>query len=132
MSELTLSVVQQAVGGARAAFRVRRRLQPAGGAGDNVFPPTFAGAVYAIEQRRVAERDAGVTCVLPDSVQSQPNRMGGIAGQPWRRGQWRAPAPASAADPLVGGARASCRARSGGGGFGLGLQSLFGRLRARA
>jgi CRISPR-associated protein Csb1 len=75
MPELTLSVVQQAVGGASAAFRCRRRHQPAGGAGDKVFPPTFEGAVYAIEQRRVAGRDGPVTCVLLDSVQSQANRM---------------------------------------------------------
>jgi CRISPR-associated protein Csb1 len=50
-------------------------LQPAGGAGDKVFPPTFAEAVYAIEQRRLPGRDAPVTCVLLDSVQSQANRM---------------------------------------------------------
>jgi CRISPR-associated protein Csb1 len=43
--------------------------------GDKVFPPTFAGAVYAIEERRVPGREAPVTCVLLDSVQSQANRM---------------------------------------------------------
>jgi len=40
-----------------------------------VFPPTYAGAVYAIEKRRVPGRDEPVTCVLLDSVQSQANRM---------------------------------------------------------
>lgn len=74
-SELTLGILQNAVKGSAAAFRCRRRLQPAGGQGDKVFPPTFAGAVYAIEQRRVAGRDQPVTCVLLDSVQSQANRM---------------------------------------------------------
>jgi CRISPR-associated protein Csb1 len=75
MEQLTLEVVQRAVSGSAAAFRCRRRLQPAGGAGDKVFPPTFAGAVYAVEQRRVPGREAPVTCVLLDSVQSQANRM---------------------------------------------------------
>lgn len=72
---LTRDRLKDAVEGSAAAFRCRRRLQPAGGEGDKVFPPTFAGAVYAIEQRRVPGRDAPVTCVLLDSVQSQANRM---------------------------------------------------------
>ncbi|MCP9455415.1 MAG: type I-U CRISPR-associated RAMP protein Csb1/Cas7u [Nitrospira sp.] len=76
MSEaLSLETLQQAVRGSAAAFRCRRRLQPAGGQGDKVFPPTFAGAVYAIEERRVPGRDQPVQCVLLDSVQSQANRM---------------------------------------------------------
>lgn len=75
MTELTLDGLRAAVGGSAAAFRCRRRLQAAGGPGDKVFPPTFAGAVYAIEQRRLPGRDNPVTCVLLDSVQSQANRM---------------------------------------------------------
>jgi len=75
MNYLTLDTLQSAVGGHGAAFRCRRRLRPAGGDGDKVFPPTFAGAVYAIEKRRLAGRDEPVTCVLLDSVQSQANRM---------------------------------------------------------
>ncbi len=71
---LTFNVLQDAVKTA-AAFRCRRRLQPAGGEGDKVFPPTFAGAVYAIEKRRVPGRSDPVHCVLLDSVQSQANRM---------------------------------------------------------
>lgn len=71
---LTLEILQQAVTKA-AAFRCRRRLQPAGGPGDKVFPPTYAGAVYAVEQRRLPGRAEPVTCVLLDSVQSQANRM---------------------------------------------------------
>lgn len=73
--ELTLDRLERAVAGTAAAFRCRRRLQPAGGAGDKVFPPTFAGAVYAVEKRRIAGRDEPVQCVLLDSVQSQANRM---------------------------------------------------------
>jgi CRISPR-associated protein Csb1 len=71
---ITLEVIEHAVRNA-AAFRCRRRLQPAGGPGDKVFPPTYAGAVYAVEQRRIPGRDEPVTCVLLDSVQSQANRM---------------------------------------------------------
>lgn len=72
---LDTASLNSAVASSAAAFRCRRRLQPAGGEGDKVFPPTFAGAVYAIEQRRVAGRNQPVTCVLLDSVQSQANRM---------------------------------------------------------
>lgn len=72
---LTLNELKDAVSGSAAAFRCRRRLQPGGGEGDKVFPPTFAGAVYAVEQRRVPGREQPVTCVLLDSVQSQANRM---------------------------------------------------------
>src|SRR5581483_2391536 len=72
---LELKHLKDAIEGSAAAFRCRRRLQPAGGEGDKVFPPTFAGAVYAIEQRRVPGREGSVTCVLLDSVQSQANRM---------------------------------------------------------
>ena len=67
--------LKEAVKGSAAAFRCRRRLQPAGGEGDKVFPPTFAGAVYATERRRLPGREAPVECVLLDSVQSQANRM---------------------------------------------------------
>ena len=75
MQQLTLAVVDEAVRGTAAAFRCRRRLQPAGGPGDKVFPPTFAGAVYAVEKRRIPGRAQPVPCVLLDSVQSQANRM---------------------------------------------------------
>ncbi len=60
-----------------AAIRVRQRLQPAGGAGDKVFPPTYATGdktlKYATETRRVD--DADVLCALLDSVASQANRV---------------------------------------------------------
>ena len=72
---LTLQALQQAVAGTAAAFRCRRRLQPGGGEGDKVFPPTFAGAVYAVEQRRVPDRPDPATCVVLETVQSQANRM---------------------------------------------------------
>lgn len=79
-TKLDLATLHAAVNGSAAAFRCRRKLQPAGGAGDKVFPPTFAGAVYAVEQRRVFGDDGKPlsepkTCVVLDTVQSQANRM---------------------------------------------------------
>ncbi len=65
-----------------AAIRGSARLQPAGGKGDKVFPPTHlvekrdegkSAARYATEERRVG--DAVKKVVLLDSVQSQANRM---------------------------------------------------------
>jgi len=63
------------------AIRGRAILEPAGGPGDKIFPPTHSvadnekrpGAKYAFETRRRDKSD--VTCVLIDSVQSQANRM---------------------------------------------------------
>lgn len=75
MSKLTLENLQKAVCGTAAAFRCRAELQPAGGEGTKVFPPTYAGAVYATEKRRLPGREEPVPCVLLDSVQSQANRM---------------------------------------------------------
>jgi CRISPR-associated protein Csb1 len=63
----------------RSAVRRRRRLQPAGGKGDKLFPPTYPGQGnnepprHVFELRRI---DAiNVPCVLIDSVQSQANRL---------------------------------------------------------
>lgn len=70
---MKLADLQDAVRSA-AAFRCRNRLQPAGGEGDKVFPPTYADAAYAMEMRRVPGYDDLVRCVLLDSVQSQANR----------------------------------------------------------
>lgn len=72
---LTINDLNQAVAGRAAAFRSKATLQPAGGPGTKVFPPTYAGAVYATEMRRLPDRDEPVECVLMDSVQSQANRM---------------------------------------------------------
>ena len=76
----TLGLIKNSVSGTAAAFRCRTLLQPAGGAGDKVFPPTYAGAVYAIEQRQVPDpypdgKLQSKTCVVLDSVQAQANRM---------------------------------------------------------
>jgi len=63
------------------AIRGTALLEPAGGPGDKVFPPSHSvdernkepGAKYAFETRRIGGAD--VRCVLLDSVQSQANRM---------------------------------------------------------
>lgn len=82
---MTLSIEQlkKLVAGDTVAIRGNATLEPAGGPGDKIFPPTHAldannkrpepGAKYAFEKRRIDGRDA--TCVLLDSVQSQANRM---------------------------------------------------------
>jgi CRISPR-associated protein Csb1 len=70
---LTLDVVKEAVTGKAAAFRRIVRLQPAGGPGAKVFPPTYEGGKYVTEKRRI--NGEIVDCVLLDSVQSQANRM---------------------------------------------------------
>ena len=70
---LNYEILKNAITGPAAAFRSRTRLQPAGGEGDKVFPPTYAGAVYAKEDRQI--NGVKVPCVLLDSVQSQANRL---------------------------------------------------------
>lgn len=62
-----------------AALRRRQKLQPAGGKGDKVFPPTYPGEGRNPQPRHVYEQrrlnGADVWCVLVDSVQSQANRL---------------------------------------------------------
>lgn len=58
-------------------IRGRTPLQPLGGAGDKVFPPTYgvsnrADTRYALEDRRID--GVNVPCVVLDSVASQANR----------------------------------------------------------
>lgn len=80
---LTYERLAAAIKGPAVAIRSHSRLQPAGGPGTKVFPPTHAGGVYATEKRRLPVFDeAGkqidtreADCVLLDSVQSQANRI---------------------------------------------------------
>ena len=71
------------------AFRLHRRLQPAGGPGDKVFPPTYEGGKYALETRMIDNRRT--QCVLLDSVQSQANRMELALLQAHREKKFRLP-----------------------------------------
>lgn len=73
MNGLSLDALKSAVAGRAAALRCRRILQPAGGKGDKVFPPTYEGGTYAFEERVIEGQR--IPCVLLDSVQSQANRM---------------------------------------------------------
>ena len=75
---ISLSALRTAIA-EHAAIRRIRRLQPAGGPGDKLFPPTYPAErtsdppQHVFELRRVGDREAW--CVLIDSVQSQANRM---------------------------------------------------------
>jgi len=71
---MNIAELAQAVRSA-AAIRSRVKLQPAGGEGDKVFPPTYLGAKYAEEDRIDPATGQRIKCVLLDSVQSQANRM---------------------------------------------------------
>ena len=72
-SQLSFGKLKEAVSGNAAAIRTITRLQPGGGPGSKVFPPTHSGGVYAWEMRRIGNEV--VPTVLLDSVQSQANRM---------------------------------------------------------
>ncbi|MDY0050645.1 MAG: type I-U CRISPR-associated RAMP protein Csb1/Cas7u, partial [Halothiobacillaceae bacterium] len=68
-----------------AALRRRQTLQPVGGRGDKIFPPTYppsdaekrtdrnAPPRHVFEKRRIGDKE--IWCVLVDSVQSQANRL---------------------------------------------------------
>lgn len=78
---MTASSLAEAIAN-HAALRRVQRLQPVGGMGDKLFPPTYpppSGARRDAPPRHVFERrrvDGGdVWCVLIDSVQSQANRL---------------------------------------------------------
>lgn len=85
---LTLDILLSAVRGHAAGFRRIASLQPAGGPGTKVFPPTYSGAVYATEERRMKDVAEPVPCVLLDSVQSQANRMEEALQDAYDRGQF--------------------------------------------
>jgi CRISPR-associated protein Csb1 len=89
MTPLTLDLLKQAVRGSAAAVRLQVKLQPAGGAGTKLFPPTYAGGVYAREKRLIDGQP--VECVLLDSVQSQANRLEQALLQAYRDGKMKFP-----------------------------------------
>jgi CRISPR-associated protein Csb1 len=88
MSTLSLELLRSLVAGDGVAVRVRQRLQPAGGEGDKVFPPTFATGEkalrYAMETRRIDGKE--IPAVLLDSTASQANRMEEALQAAWDRG----------------------------------------------
>jgi CRISPR-associated protein Csb1 len=75
---ITYQELRDAVVGDGVGVRSRTVLEPLGGAGDKIFPPTYgvennAETKYATEKRRVGGAD--VDSVLLDSVASQANRF---------------------------------------------------------
>jgi len=76
--ELTLEGLKDTVE-KNAAIRRVQRLQPVGGPGDKIFPPTYPGEGRNAPPRHVYERrrlnGEEAWCVLVDSVQSQANRL---------------------------------------------------------
>jgi CRISPR-associated protein Csb1 len=81
---LTYDELRTAVAGDAVGIRCRTTLQPLGGPGDKVFPPTYgvpdnAGTRYATEDRYVPSPDGGegavAKSVVLDSVASQANRF---------------------------------------------------------
>ncbi len=76
--KIDFQALRDAVGTA-AAFRRINRLQPVGGRGDKIFPPTYPGKRnndpprHVFERRKIDREE--VWCVLIDSVQSQANRL---------------------------------------------------------
>lgn len=68
--QLTHDVLRRALAGSAAALRLTLQLQPVS---PKVFPPTYEGGKYAVEERII--NGAKLPCVLLDSVPSQANRM---------------------------------------------------------
>jgi CRISPR-associated protein Csb1 len=108
---VTLEALRNLVEGGAVAIRGRAMLEPAGGPGDKVFPPSHSvdrndrkpGAKYAFETRRRDGKD--VRCVMLDSVQSQANRMEEALQALWADGRLALPVievDMSAAAPDVG------------------------------
>lgn len=87
----------RAVSESAVAIRGRAVLDPAGGPGDKVFPPSHSidknvripGAKYAFESRR--RGNESVRCVLLDSAQSQANRMEEGLQELWADGRLTLP-----------------------------------------
>ena len=96
MTQLTFRKLRDAVAGEAVALRSRIELQPAGGKGDKIFPPSYAtdsraGHKYAEEQRQVGDRVS--TTILLDSVASQANRAELALLDGWEREELTFPVP---------------------------------------
>ena len=96
-SELTYEKLRTAVMGKAVALRSRITLQPVGGEGDKVFPPSYSVSnqskhKYAVEEREVGG-DKPSTTILLDSVASQANRAELALLNGWERGELKFPVP---------------------------------------
>ncbi len=98
MTQLTFKLLRDSVSSKAVALRSRMTLQPAGGEGDKVFPPSYsversASHKYAVEERQVGNSDNVTTTVLLDSVASQANRAELALLEGWERGELIFPVP---------------------------------------
>jgi len=98
MTRLTFERLRDAVAGEAVALRSRMTLQPAGGEGDKVFPPSYAvdsrsDHKYAVEERQIGGGGNVSTTVLLDSVASQANRAELALLDGWERGELVFPVP---------------------------------------
>lgn len=98
MATLTFERLRNAVAGDAVAIRSRMTLQPVGGEGDKVFPPSYsvdgnASHKYAVEERRVGGNEEPSTTVLLDSVASQANRAEMSLLEGWEAGELQFPVP---------------------------------------
>ena len=98
MAQLTYEKLRDAVAGGAVALRSRLTLQPAGGEGDKVFPPSYAvennaDHKYAVEERQIGDGGKVSTTVLLDSVASQANRAELALLEGWERGELVFPVP---------------------------------------
>ncbi len=98
MPEFTFDQLHRAVAGDAVALRSRLKLQPAGGEGDKVFPPSYAvdGRAehkYAVEERQIGDSGKVSVTVLLDSVASQANRAELALLEGWERGDLAFPVP---------------------------------------
>lgn len=94
MTSLSYSDLHTAVDGAAAGIRARTALEPLGGPGDKIFPPTYStppnsDTQYAVERRRVG--GDSVDAVVLDSVASQANRMELALLDAYRAGELQVP-----------------------------------------
>lgn len=98
MPQLTFAQLWDAVAGGAVALRTRTELQPAGGNGDKIFPPSYsvdgrADHKYAVEERQLGDSDKVSTTILLDSVASQANRAELALLDGWERGELNFPVP---------------------------------------
>lgn len=97
MAELTFERLHRATEGDAVALRALTELQPAGGKGDKIFPPSYmtdGGALhkYAVEDR-VGDDGTQTATILLDSVASQANRAEMALLEGYSRGEISFPVP---------------------------------------
>lgn len=95
---ITLEKLKSAVAGNAVAIRSQLTLQPAGGKGDKIFPPSYAVGgnaqhKYVVEDRQIGVSDKISTTVLLDSVASQANRAELALLEGWESGELVFPVP---------------------------------------